>query len=118
MTRRSRGTPDTPPVWLILLPDLTPDWDAFYAYWRARRAEAALKSREAGDEAFEAQVAAAHVLLEAAWAEQAHVRAIRKAEARAERREASIERRRRYNATWMRDYRARTKTERLAQEQE
>ncbi|HET9757786.1 MAG TPA: hypothetical protein VFP66_14865 [Candidatus Limnocylindrales bacterium] len=103
--------------WLIFRADLTPDWDAFHAYWYARRAEAERESRQAGIEAFEAQRAAAKVLLEAAWAEQAHVRAVRKAEVRAERREASIERRRDYNAAWMRDYRARKKAERLALEQ-
>jgi hypothetical protein len=89
--------------------DLTPDWDAFHAYWYAIRAQAECKSRQAGHEAFEAQLAAATVLLESSWAERRHVEAVRKAELRAERHAASIERRRRYNAGWMRDYRARKK---------
>jgi hypothetical protein len=100
---------DTTRGWLIFRPDLTPDWDAFHAYWHAMRAKAALKSRQAGHEAFEAQQAAAAILSEAAWAEREHVKAIRKAELRAERHAASIERRRRYNAAWMREYRARGK---------
>jgi hypothetical protein len=107
---------DVPRVWLILRTDLTPDWDAFYAYWIHARAVAERKSRQAGIDAFEAQRAAAGVLLEAAWAEQALVRDIRKAEVRAEQRLVSIERRRRYNAAWMRDYRARKKAERFALE--
>jgi hypothetical protein len=48
------------------------------------------------------------VLLEASWRTgRAHVEAIRRAEVRRKRHAASIERRRRYNAAWMRDYRAR-----------
>jgi hypothetical protein len=97
---------DTTEGWLILRADLTPDWGAFSTYWMRERSQAERLSRQAGIEAFEAQQAAAHVLLEAAWAEQALGRAIRKAEMRAERRAASIERRRRYNAVWMRECRA------------
>jgi hypothetical protein len=108
----------TPPGWLIFRADLTPDWDAFHAYWWAKRAEAERESRQAGIKAFEDQRAAAHVLLEAAWAEQAHAKEIGKAEARAERREASIERRRRYNAAWMRDYRARKTSDRIGRDHE
>jgi hypothetical protein len=44
--------------------------------------------------------------------------AIRTAELRAERREASIERRRRYNAAWMRDYRARKTSDRIGPDHE
>ena len=102
---------DVTPVWLVLLPDLSPDWKAFYRYWRHERALADRKGRQAGREAFEAQLAAASVLRETAWGEQALDRAARKAELRDERHAASIERRRRYYARWMRDYRARTKAE-------
>lgn len=100
---------DSTKGWLILRADLTPNWKAFYAYWMRERSAAERKSREAGIEAFEAQLAASEVLLEAAWAQQGHLKAVRKAEVRAERRVASIERRRRYNKAWMRDYRARNK---------
>jgi hypothetical protein len=96
-------------TWLILRADLTPNWKAFYAYWMRERAVAERHSRQAGREAFEAQLAAASVLLEASWAQRAHVEAVRKAEIRAERLAASTERRRRYNAAWMRNYRARLK---------
>jgi hypothetical protein len=98
---------DSTREWLVFRPDLTPNWDAFHKYWHRIRAEAERKSRQAGIEAFEAQRAAASVLLEASWAEQAHVKVIRTAEIRAERHAASVERRRRYNAAWMRDFRAR-----------
>ena len=107
---------DVPEFWLILRPDLTPDWDAFYAYWIHARAVAERKSRQAGIDAFEAQRAAAHVLLEAAEAQQALVRDVRKAEVRAQQRVVSKERRRSFNAAWMRDYRERKKAERLALE--
>ena len=56
--------------WLVFRADLPPDWDAFYAYWHAIRAAAERKGRQAGIEAFEAQRAAASILLEAARAEQ------------------------------------------------
>ena len=45
--------------------------------------------------------------MEAAWAQQADVEAVRKAELRHARHRANIARRRRYNAVWMREYRAR-----------
>jgi hypothetical protein len=102
---------DTTRGWLILRADLTPNWKAFYVYWMRERAVAERQSRQAGIAAFEAQQAAAHVLLEAAWAEQENVRVIRKAEIRAQRHLASIERRRRFNAAWMRAHRARQKEE-------
>jgi len=105
-------------VWLVFRADLSPDWDAFHAYWRTIRAKAERESRQAGIKAFEEQLAAAGVLLEASSAEQAHMMAIRTAELRAERREASIERRRRYNAAWMRDYRARKTSDRIGRDQE
>jgi hypothetical protein len=98
--------------WLVFRADLTPNWDAFHAYWYGMRAKAERKSRQAGHEAFEAQLAAASVLIEASWAARRHVEAVRKAEIRAERHAASIERRRRYNAAWMRDYRARKSRQR------
>lgn len=69
------------------------------------------KSGQAGIEAFEAQRAAAHVLLEAAWAEQENVTVLRKAELRAQRHVPSAERRRRYNSAWMRGFRARRKAD-------
>jgi hypothetical protein len=49
--------------------------------------------------------------MEASWAERAHVAAVRKAELRAERHAASIDRQRRYSAAWMRERRARAKAE-------
>jgi hypothetical protein len=101
---------DTTRGWLILRPDLTPDWKAFYAYWMRERSAAERMSRQAGGQAFQAQQAAAFVLLEAAWAEQERVAEVRRAELRHERQAASRERRRRYNAAWMRDYRARART--------
>ncbi len=79
------------------------------------RAAAERESREAGIEAFEAQTAAARVLLEASWAEQDLVRAVRKAEIRHARQAASIERRRRYKAAWMREYRARARAARVGE---
>ena len=93
--------------WLILRADLTPDWNAFYRYWMRERSTAERRSREAGAEAFNAQQAAATVLLEASWAAKDQCEAVRKAELRHERQAASLERRRRYNAAWMREYRAR-----------
>jgi hypothetical protein len=104
-TERSEMT-DATRGWLVLLPDLTPDWKSFMRYWMRERAAAERQSRQAGIEAFDAQKAAASVLLEAAWAERAHVEAVRKAEERHERQAASREHRRPYNAAWMREYRA------------
>ena len=95
--------------WLILRADMTPNWKAFHAYWMRERAAAERQNHQTGIKAFEAQLAASSVLMEAARAQQAHVQALRKAEFRAKRHAASIERRRRYNAAWMREYRARRK---------
>ena len=103
---------------MVFRADLSPDWDALHAYWRTIRAKAERESRQAGIKAFEEQLAAAGVLLEASSAEQAHMMAIRTAELRAERREASIERRRRYNAAWMRDYWARKTSDRIGPDHE